>query len=131
MPAIRQLASFGPGIRDISRGIGQAPSTIRRWVRITGNRAVASAMEEGRPDMSRAMSLARINDPDQVERLIGVAHDMARQRGFVALPIFDELVNGRRNSSGRGKAQTRILQAARRNQTFEQAGKEGRSAPAS
>jgi ParB-like chromosome segregation protein Spo0J len=82
--AIRQLASSGLGVREISRGTGLAPSTISRWIRIAGNHAVAQAMEEGRVDIFRAMQLARVQDPDRVEQLIGVAHDMP-PNDFVAL----------------------------------------------
>jgi ParB/RepB/Spo0J family partition protein len=82
--AIRQLASSGLGVREISRGTGLAPSTISRWVRIAGNQVVAHAMEEGRVDIFRAMQLARIEDPDRVEQLISVARDMP-PNDFVAL----------------------------------------------
>jgi ParB/RepB/Spo0J family partition protein len=82
--AIRQLASSGLGVREISRGTGLAPSTISRWIRIAGNTPVAQAMEEGRVDIFRAMQLARVQDPVRVEELIGVARDMA-PNDFVAL----------------------------------------------
>jgi ParB/RepB/Spo0J family partition protein len=82
--AIRQLASSGLGVREISRGTGLAPSTISRWIRIAGNAPVAHAMEEGRVDIFRAMQLARIHDPDRVHELISVAHQMA-PNDFVAL----------------------------------------------
>src|SRR5579859_7787709 len=82
--AIRQLASSGLGVREISRGTGLAPSTISRWIRIAGNEPVARAMEEGRLDIFRAMQLARVHDPDQVQKLIGVAHETPPNE-FVAL----------------------------------------------
>ncbi len=71
--AIRQLADSGHGVREISRGTGLAPSTISRWIRIAGNAPVARAMEEGRLDISRAMQVARVKDPAEVERLIELA----------------------------------------------------------
>ena len=82
--AIRQLASSGQGVREISRGTGLAPSTISRWIRIAGNQAVADAMEDGRVDIFRAMQLARVQDAEKVEELIGVARDMP-PNDFVAL----------------------------------------------
>jgi ParB/RepB/Spo0J family partition protein len=82
--AIRQLASSGLGVREISRGTGLAPSTISRWIRIARNQPVAQAMEDGRLDIFRAMQLAKVQDPDRVEELVGAAHDMAPNE-FVAL----------------------------------------------
>ncbi len=82
--AIRQLASSGLGVREISRGTGLAPSTISRWIRIAGNQAVAQAMEDGRVDIFRAMQLARVQDAAKVEELIGVARDL-QPNEFVAL----------------------------------------------
>jgi ParB/RepB/Spo0J family partition protein len=82
--AIRQLASSGLGVREISRGTGLAPSTISRWIRIAGNEPVAHAMEEGRVDIFRAMQLARVHDPDRIEELISIAHEMP-PNDFVAL----------------------------------------------
>jgi len=82
--AIRQLATSGLGVREISRGTGLAPSTISRWIKIAGNEPVARAMEEGRLDIFRAMQLARVRDPEQVEDLIRVAHDV-QPNDFVAL----------------------------------------------
>lgn len=46
--AIRQLASSGLGVREISRGTGLAPSTISRWIRVAGNHPGASR-DGGRP----------------------------------------------------------------------------------
>jgi transposase-like protein len=69
--AIRQLASSGLGVREISRGTGLAPSTISRWIRIAGNQPLAQAMAEGRVDIFRAMQPARVQDPERVEELIG------------------------------------------------------------
>lgn len=60
--AIRQLASSGLGVREISRGTGLAPSTISCWIRIAANHPVAHAMEEGRVDIFRAMQLARVRN---------------------------------------------------------------------
>lgn len=82
--AIRQLATSGLGVREISRGTGLAPSTISRWIKIAANEPVAHAMEEGRLDIFRAMQLARVQDPERVEELIRVAHAVS-PNDFVAL----------------------------------------------
>jgi ParB/RepB/Spo0J family partition protein len=82
--AIRQLATSGLGVREISRGTGLAPSTISRWIRIAGNEPVARAMEEGRLDIFRAMQLARVQDAERVEQLISVARETP-PNDFVAL----------------------------------------------
>ena len=81
---IRHLAAAGQGVREISRGTGLAPSTISRWIRIAGNEPVARAMEEGRLDIFRAMQLARVRDPAQVEELVQVAPSVA-PNDFVTL----------------------------------------------
>ncbi len=82
--AIRQLATSGLGVREISRGTGLAPSTISRWIKIAANAPVAHAMEEGRLDIFRAMQLARVQDPERVEELIRAAHSVT-PNDFVAL----------------------------------------------
>jgi ParB family transcriptional regulator, chromosome partitioning protein len=82
--AIRQLAAFGFGIREMSRGTGLSPATISKWTRIADKPAVLCALEEGRLDIFRAMELAPVKDPACLEELIEAAPGLT-QKEFSAL----------------------------------------------
>jgi ParB/RepB/Spo0J family partition protein len=71
--AIRLLAASGLGVREISRGTGISPGTISRWLRIADRPILASALEEERLDIARAMTLAPVRDDAALARLIETA----------------------------------------------------------
>jgi ParB/RepB/Spo0J family partition protein len=71
--AIRLLAASGLGVREISRGTGISPGTISRWLRIADRPLLASALEEERLDIARAMTLAPVKDEAELARLIEAA----------------------------------------------------------
>lgn len=77
--AIRQLASVGLGVRDISRRTGLTPATISKWVRLAEKPTVMEALEGGRIDIFRAMQLAPINDPRQQEMLLTQAPKLSKE----------------------------------------------------
>jgi ParB family chromosome partitioning protein len=68
--AIRLLAASGLGVREISRGTGISPGTISRWLHIADRPLLASALEEERLDIARAMTLAPVRDDAELARLI-------------------------------------------------------------
>jgi ParB family chromosome partitioning protein len=82
--AIRQLASLGLGIREISRRTGLTPATISKWVRLAEKPIVMQALETGRVDIFRAMQLAPIKDAEQQEQLLTQAARLSK-RDFSAL----------------------------------------------
>jgi ParB/RepB/Spo0J family partition protein len=77
--AIRQLASLGLGVREISRRTGLTPATISKWVRLAEKPSVMEALEAGRIDIFRAMQLAPINDPRQQEMLLTQAPKLSKE----------------------------------------------------
>jgi len=77
--AIRQLASLGLGVREISRRTGLTPATISKWVRLAEKPAVMEALEKGRIDIFRAMQMAPIKDPVQQEALLAQASGLSKQ----------------------------------------------------
>jgi ParB family chromosome partitioning protein len=82
--AIRQLASLGLGIREISRRTGLTPATISKWVRLAEKPVVMQALETGRIDIFRAMQLAPIKDAEQQQQLLAQAARLSK-RDFSAL----------------------------------------------
>ena len=82
--AIRQLASLGLGIREISRRTGLTPATISKWVRLAEKPIVMQALETGRIDIFRAMQLAPIKDAEQQQQLLAQARQLSK-RDFSAL----------------------------------------------
>jgi ParB/RepB/Spo0J family partition protein len=77
--AIRQLASLGLGVRDISRRTGLTPATISKWVRLAEKPIVMQALETGRIDIFRAMQLVPLKDPVQQEALLAQAPGLSKQ----------------------------------------------------
>jgi len=71
--AIRLLAASGLGVREISRGTGISPGTISRWLHIADRPLLASALEEERLDIARAMTLAPVKDVVELARLLEAA----------------------------------------------------------
>jgi ParB family chromosome partitioning protein len=56
--AIERLAATGLGVREIGRRTGFNPSTISRWLGITGRPELRAALEEGRIELAQAILLA-------------------------------------------------------------------------
>ena len=77
--AIRQLASLGLGVRDISRRTGLTPATISKWVRLAEKPVVMQALEAGRIDIFRAMQMAPIKDIAHQEVLLTQASKLSKQ----------------------------------------------------
>jgi ParB family transcriptional regulator, chromosome partitioning protein len=93
--AIRLLAASGLGVREISRGTGISPGTISRWLRIADRPALASALEEERLDIARAMTLAPVKDEETLARLLADAPSTPRAELTAAAP--DRPVHQARN----------------------------------
>jgi ParB/RepB/Spo0J family partition protein len=98
--AIERLAATGLGVREIGRRTGFNPSTISRWLRINRRPALKEALEEGRIDIARAVTL--VEAPKSALRdLIAAAPNMpaaelrrqvmsVRNRGRVSADDDDE-----------------------------------------
>jgi two-component system, OmpR family, KDP operon response regulator KdpE len=82
--AVRHLAATGLGVREIARGTGLSPATVSRWIRIARNKRLVLALEEGRIDLFRAMSLAGLSDGTLLDELIDLAPRYAHE-DFYAL----------------------------------------------
>jgi DNA-binding transcriptional ArsR family regulator len=58
-----RLAASGLGVREISRRTGLNPSTISRWLRVSGRAELKQALESGRIDLARAVILVEAPAP--------------------------------------------------------------------